>query len=123
LPGATTASEERVVQEQDETLWRIRRQKGPSPSPSVTKTVLTVLRGPSFGELVQVARLEDMAAIQSNPDMLVSTEWRFFLADNGTFRAEQTQSEQLDQPHAAAKRTVRKTLFRWDGQELVRVEP
>ena len=67
---------------------------------------------------VEIAQLPAAGSIQRNPAMVQSSDWRFFIAPDGTFRAEQRINETSGDP---PKMTFSAMLFRFNGTELVPV--
>ncbi len=103
--------------EADGTRWQI--VAGPTVAePSHEDRTYILRRRPPGGEEVEVARVSGGSAIQENPTTSSDGEWRFYIAADGTFRAEQ-RSDVTREPPEATSTTL--TSFRFDGHQLVQL--
>ena len=117
LQPADPRADSRDLTERDGTEWII--TLGPSDADgehAVREYIVT--RRARGGSPVEVTRLSSGGWVQMNPRMSGSSDWRFYLAADGTFRAENRNNETRGDP---AVMTSTATTFRFDGSKLVPV--
>ncbi len=116
-PPADPRADSRDLTERDGTEWII--TLGPSNAePQHVEHVYIVTRRAPGGSPVEVTRLSAGGSFQENPRMSLSSDWRFYLAADGTFRAENRINETRGDPPVTTSTVM---TLRFDGSQLVRV--
>ena len=95
--------------------WSTRHERVASTSPQATGSLYRIFRDGK-----DVAQLYESAMIQSNPTMMRSSSWRFFLTAKNEFRAEVRNSTQNGHEVPAEVTTA---VFEWSGTEFVPLAP
>ena len=104
------------LHERDGTTWRIHADPPTAEADYQQRPYALIRNG------TRVFAVADSGAFQTNPDMMMSATWRFYIAADGTFRAASMQSTTTGRGSGATTKTVR-GAFRWDGAKLVPADP